>query len=116
MGKKKKTAEVFDTEKVTEGVLNEESINIGEKPASDISAVEYIGTYKTSTVLNVREAPKKDAKIICVLQIDAPVHCDGVYGTDEEARFLHIEALIDGLEIDGYCDDRYLIKQLEVRS
>ena len=112
---KKKAAERADWEQVR-GDATQDGAYFGDKPETDLSADQFIGTYKTSTVLNVREAPKKDAKIIYILRIDTPVRCDGMYGTDEDARFLHIAALVDDLEIEGFCDSQFLIKQPEVEK
>lgn len=64
-------------------------------------------TYRAAVNLNVRESGKSDAKIIHILKAGAEVECDGEFETDGEIRYQHIKA--DGVE--GYCQDRFLIKK-----
>lgn len=63
--------------------------------------------YRVKENLNVRESGKSDAKVIHILKAGAEVECDGEFECDGEIRYQHIKA--DGVE--GYCQDRFLIKK-----
>ena len=88
-------------------------ININtEDDKSEVKIADtFIGDYLTSTALNVRKYASDNAEIIGVLDINTRVKCDGRYEIYNGTRYLHIIANVDGKELDGYCQVRFLIKQ-----
>lgn len=80
----------------------------GEKPSTEpqASADTFIGTYRTSTALNVRKEADADAEIVGVLPVDVIVSCYGGYTITDGVRYLYVKSG----DVAGFCQIRYLIK------
>lgn len=88
-----------------------DSLSSLKKSIEEISEVvqkadTFIGSYRTSTALNVRKEANGAAEVVGVLPVGTTVACDGLYGMDGGTRYLHVSTG----EVEGYAQVRFLIK------
>ena len=101
------TNPVFNNvEKQNDVVVNDSVVNDIETTVEESQAAVFkLGVVSNCQRLNVREEPKANAKVVCVIEVDDEVEVDKQNSTDDFYKVV----TADGT--DGYCMKKYITLQ-----
>lgn len=68
------------------------------------------GTYKTISALHMRAGAGKSKASLFVLPKGTVVYCYGYYTVVDNAKWLYVQATVNGIEHVGFCSCAYLAK------
>lgn len=94
-------------------VSSKTSKTTSKKVATDSAAkknASLIGTYKTTTNLNMRNGAGTGKSIMVTLPTGTICDCYGYYSAVDSTKWLYVVATVDGVQYTGFCSSKYLVK------